>query len=252
MKTALVIGAASGIGLGIADAMEKVGFEVIRADIAFTEENKNTKYVDGTNVESIEKLRMFFQENAIVLDCLIITIGAIDEGNISDYQATNLYWMIDVNLLTNYRLVQQFIPYLKQSKTPRILLTGSAAGLGSFDDTYNLMPYIVSKHAVYGFFKAINHDLSKEGIQVSLFLPNRVKGKLSENSKNMREKFLHENCKTPKGVQTANDLADPYTIALDVVEKFLSGKTYISNNPQMILNNLLKELSKIKKDLLDE
>ena len=255
MKTALVIGAASGIGRGIADAIYDIGFKVIRADISFPKERQDhtVRYIDATNEGSIIGLTNFLKENSITPDCLIITIGAIDEGRVTDYQIQNLSWMIDINLLAPYRLVQHLIPFLRNSNKPKILLTGSGAGLGLFEDTHNLMPYIVSKHALIGYFKALRTDLAKEEIQVSLFLPNRIKGRLSENSSKMRETFLKEKSLSNKGEQPANfDLAEPYEIAVEVLKKFLAGKTYISNNPQMILDKLQGELFEVKRELFDE
>lgn len=253
MKTAIVIGAASGIGKGLANAMSDLGIKVINADTAYplNKQDNVAWHVDATNHESIRALTNNLQEDGITLDYLVITIGAIDEGQVSDYPEKNLAWMLDVNLLAPYRLIQHFLPFLKNSKSPKILLTGSAAGLGSFEDTYGLMPYIVSKHAVMGYFKALRYELSRDGVEVSLFLPNRIKGRLSENSALMREAFLNENNTLITGAQQTNiELTEPDEIATEVVERFLDGKTYISNNPQMMIDKLERELTQMRKDLL--
>ncbi|WP_118193072.1 SDR family NAD(P)-dependent oxidoreductase [Albibacterium indicum] len=253
MKTAIVIGAASGIGKGLANAMSDLGIKVINADTAYpmNKQGDVAWHVDATNQESIRALTNNLQEDHITVDYLVITIGAIDEGQVSDYPVKNLSWMLDVNLLAPYRLIQHFLPFLKNSKSPKILLTGSAAGLGSFEDTYGLMPYIVSKHAVMGYFKALHYELSRDGVEVSLFLPNRIKGRLSENSALMRETFLNENNTIIKGAQQTNiELIEPDEIAIEVVQKFLAGKTYISNNPQMMIDKLERELIQMRKDLL--
>ncbi|WDF66799.1 SDR family NAD(P)-dependent oxidoreductase [Sphingobacterium oryzagri] len=255
MRTTLVLGAASGIGKGLADEMHNIGFVVIRADLAFPKEShqKLTRYVDATDEESIAALTHFFAENYGALDCLVITIGAIDEGRVADYKVQELSWMIDINLLSVYRFVQNFIPFLRLSTKPRILLTGSAAGLGAFESTNNLMPYIISKHALIGYFKALRDELSFAGFQVSLFLPNRIKGELSKNSAEMRRRFFNQSHPSIKGMQPPSlQLVAPEKIAKEVVEKFLAGKSYISNNPSLIVDKLQSELSEIKKELLDE
>ena len=255
LKTAIVIGAASGIGKGLANAMHNLDIKVIYADISYPINNQDNAvwHVDATEENSIKALTNNLREDSVTLDYLMITLGAIDEGQVSDYPEKNLSWMLDVNLLAPYRLIQHFLPFLKNSKSPKILLTGSAAGLGFFEDTYGLMPYIVSKHALMGYFKALHHELSKDGIGISLFLPNRIKGRLNENSALMRETFLKENNILIKGAQQANiELTDPHEIAAEVVEKFLAGKTYISNNPQMMIDKLERELTKMRKDLFDE
>lgn len=253
MKTALVIGAGSGIGQGIADIMDEMDVTVVRADISFPleREDKTIRHLDATDNRSIHRLTDFLSGESINIDYLIITIGAIDEGQVTDYPEQSLSWMLDINILTSYRLVQHLIPFLRNSS--KVLLTGSAAGLGSFGDTYNLMPYIVSKHGLMGYFKVLRQELANEGIQVSLLLPNRVKGKLSENSTTMRALFLDEKGASTKGAQQSNiDLVAPLDVAKEFIESFLAGKTYISNNPQMIIDKLQAELTEIRKDLLDE
>lgn len=251
-QTVFVVGAGSGIGRGIAEAFEVQGFRVYRADLSYSTKSDNNLefYVDAIDGKSVNGLVQHLVENLITPDYLIITIGAIDEGNIADYSAEHLSWIIEINLIATYRLVQHFLPLIRNSKDPKILLTGSAAGLGSFDETYKLMPYIIAKHALMGCFKAIHQDLGKEGIQVSLFIPNRIKGNLSENSAIMRARTLKEVAPTEKGAQQANVLlAEPKEIATPVIEEFLAGKKYITNNPAMIIDKLEQELLAMKREL---
>lgn len=254
-KSALVIGAASGIGQGIAQELHTQGINVIQADIIFPKEHqeKNKRYLDATDDKSIKVLSEYFIENSIPLDFLIITIGAIDEGLAFDYPVQNLKWMLDVNILTSHRLVQEFTALLQKSKEPKVLLTGSSAGIGAFDDTHKLMPYIVSKHGLMGYFKSLRHEFAAMNIQVSLLIPSRIKGSLSENSATMRQKSLYEESENNKGSQLSNiDLTDPEEIAKEFVEKFLKGKTYISNNPHMIIEKLKSELMDFRNELFDE
>lgn len=253
MKTALIVGSASGIGHGIADVLRTNDVHVIQADISFPEDGQDTfiRHMDATNEESIVTLTDFLRKESICLDYLIITTGAIDEGRTIDYPKQHLTWMLDINLLAPYRLVQHFTPFLRDSDSPKILLTGSGAGFGFFDDSQELLPYIVSKHALMGYFKVLRQEFAKQGIQVSLLLPNRIAGKLSENSEKMRNIFLHESNGGAKGTQPSNlKLIEPHEVAQFFIEEFLAGKTYISNNPQMVIDKLQAELTEIKNDLL--
>jgi len=251
MKIALIIGAASGIGLGISNALRKKEIHVIDADIAFNEsEQTSTKrYVDASCETSITSLTEFFRKESIQLDYLIITIGIIDEGHSLLYPSQNLAWMLKINVIAPYLLVQHLNPFLSKSDSPKILLTGSAAGLGSTDDSSNLMPYIVCKHALMGYFKVLHNELSEQGIQVSLLLPNRIAGKLSENSATLRRTFLKEKDDFSKGLQpSTNKVVEASNVATGYIEDFLDGKTYISNNPSIILDKLQAELDQMKQN----
>ena len=255
MKIALIIGAASGIGLGISNALRNKEIHVIDADIAFNEsEQTSTKrYVDASCETSITSLTEFLRKESIQLDYLIITIGTIDEGHSLLYPSQNLTWMLKINVIAPYQLVQHLNPFLSESNSPKILLTGSAAGLGSTDDSSNLMPYIVCKHALMGYFKVLQNELGKQGIQVSLLLPNRIAGKLSENSAKLRKTFLEEEDDFSKGLQpNTNKVVQASNVAPGFVEDFLDGKTYISNNPSIILDKLQEQLDEMKQNLTSE
>lgn len=251
MKIALIIGAASGIGLGISDALRRKGTHVIDADIAFkeSEQTPTKRHVDASCEASITGLTQFLRKESIQLDYLIITVGAIDEGHSLLYPGQNLAWMLKINVIAPYLLVQYLIPFLSESSSPKILLTGSAAGLGSTDDSSNLMPYIVSKHALVGYFKVLHNELVKQGIQVSLLLPTRIAGKLSENSARLRSAFLEENEDISKGVQpAANKVVQASSVAPHFIDEFLDGKIYISNNPSMMLDKLQAEIDEMQEN----
>lgn len=255
MKTGLVVGAASGIGRGLADVLHEMEVMVIRADIAFPKnaQNINFEYVDASDEASVIALTQHLHGKSIVIDYLIITIGAIDEGSVLSYPVKNLSWMLEANILAQYRLVKHLTPFLQKSISPKILLTGSSAGLGALDAETNLMPYIISKHALMGLFKTVHGELSKKNIQISLLLPHRIKGNLSKNSADLRKVVLNEEVDYLKGAQRTDvDLDDSYDFAKFSIKRFLEGKTYISNNPLMIVGTLEAELSEIKKDLLIE
>lgn len=251
METAIVIGAASGIGKGFVSALKDKGIFVIEGDINIVSSAQtDTKFhVNALDQSSISDFQKKVSEKIDHLDYLIITIGAIDEGNMMTYPSESLTWMIEANLLSPYRIIQSFIPLLLKSHHSRVLLSGSLAGLGHFSDSHNLGPYIIAKHALMGYFKVLHHELSQQEIQVSLLIPNKVSGNLSHNSAKMRSDTLGE-AYNQKGNQPKHTvLSDPDKITPQFLEDFLSGHIYISNNKNLVIDKLEMELNYLKDNL---
>src|SRR5690606_24503798 len=101
----------------------------------------------------------------------------------------------------------------------------------------NLGPYIISKHALTGYAKALRSELKEKGIQVSLLLPNRIIGNLAENSAVMRKNSLNESTNILKGAQPPEAiLTHPDQYSTGFIKEFLQGKQYIFNNEELVFN----------------
>jgi NAD(P)-dependent dehydrogenase (short-subunit alcohol dehydrogenase family) len=241
MKNVLVIGGADGIGKGIADELVSRGYTVYIADIKPVE--GRYYYVDATNPLSVAECYAKISRQVSSLDLLIITIGAIDQGAITDASPKKWQWMLDINLLATAKIVTTFLPLVKASTEKRILVTGSGSGLGAYEAASQLGLYTISKHAMLGYFKVLRAELATDQIQVSLLLPSAIKGNLAGNSAAMRSAHLGMSYNDALGQQPAGRvLADAATLAPLFVDQLLSGKPVITNDPDLILGKMKKEL----------
>ena len=69
------------------------------------------------------------------------------------------------------------------------------------------------------------------------------------HSARLRRTYLDEKDDFSKGLQpSSNKVVDANNVAPDFIEDFLDGKTYISNNPSIILDRLQAELDQMKQN----
>ncbi len=242
MINALVIGGADGVGKGIADELRRRGYAVYVADLKPAE--GNYFFVDATSPSSVADCYGQVSSQLSALDLLIITIGAIDQGAITEAGPEKWQWMLDVNLLAPVRLVQAFLPLVRASQQKRIVLAGSGSGMGGYNGESQLGLYTVAKHAMLGYFKVLREELAQEGITVSLLLPSAIKGNLAGNSAAMRTDKLGMPYDDAAGQQPAHrTLTDAANIAEQFADDILAGKALITNDPELILGKMNDELA---------
>jgi NAD(P)-dependent dehydrogenase (short-subunit alcohol dehydrogenase family) len=202
-KVAVVTGAASGIGRGIANRCAAEGMHVVLADVerdplAQVEEelmrsgaevlslqvdvSKSTE-VEGLALKALER---FGAVHLLFNNAGIATIGPIWENTLEDCQ-----WVIGVNLWGVIHGLRAFVPImLKQETECHIVNTASMAGLMS---SHPSSTYQLTKHAVVALSENVYHALAELGakIKVSVLCPGWVNTRILESERN-RPAVLHE------------------------------------------------------------
>ena len=189
MKTVLITGATSGIGLATASTLGEHGFSLIlcgrnTAKLAeLKEELSNITPVetlvfdvrDKENVTSqIASLKAPFNE----IDILINNAGnahgmdPIDKGSLEDWDA-----MIDINVKGLLYVSKAIIPQMRDRKHGQIINIGSTAGKEVYP---NGNVYCGSKHAVDAITTGMRLDLNPYGIRVGAINPGLVETNFSE------------------------------------------------------------------------
>lgn len=248
LRYALVIGGASGIGRGMAEVLSNSGYLVLIADRIVDEVNPWHFKVDAVDPASVSALAERLRTVTDSLEVIMVTAGGIDEGSVFGQAPERWKWMLEINLMTAVHAIDIFLPFLQKADAPKVLLTGSFAGLGS-PSLPGLSLYTVAKHALIGYYRAARIELSALGIQLSLLLPSAVIGNLAANSATMRQEKLGEIPDVNKGSQPAGRmLADAKSVAPLFVKEFLAGKSIISNAPEILINKLAEELDLLRSE----
>lgn len=183
-KTAVVTGAASGIGAAIAAAYLREGANVLAIDLpgkAFDAEHGSHTHFhrlqqDITLPDAPANIVAAAAERLGGIDILVnnagISIGAGIEETTDDLWET----IMGVNVTAMFKITRAAVPYLKQSKAGRIINLGSImsemAGPGLF-------AYGTSKHAVAGMTKAMAVDLGQYGVTANYLQPGAIVTALS-------------------------------------------------------------------------
>ena len=169
MKKVLVVGGSSGIGKGIAIEMAKNGFEVtvLARD---KEKLEDLKYENcklnlscySVDVNNDAELDAFVYKYDKTIDILINAIGGVYgiHGDFESLSLENWKEAYNINLFLTVKMVQVFLPHLKNAKESLIINISSLAGErpGRFNPHYGsakaslnyLTKYLAKTFGVFG------------------------------------------------------------------------------------------------------
>lgn len=203
-KVAVITGAASGIGRGIAEKCVRVGMKVVLADIeerALRNTEAELKAMGGTvlcvrtDVSSrtdVEALACAGFDTFGNVHLLFNNAGVAAGGPPWEATWNDWEWVIGVNLWGVIHGVKVFTPLmLAQNTECHIVNTSSGAGLtaGSFS-----APYAVTKHAVVALSESLYLTLQKRNalVKVSVLCPGTVRTNIPNVERNRPEQLKNE------------------------------------------------------------
>lgn len=182
-RTALVTGAASGIGRGIVEAYVEEGARVIAVDLA--EDQLRDVYRDVASVICLVQDISTEDAPQILVDAAKSRFGGLDilvnnagiAGDLVELHLTSdEMWrrVMSTNLDPVFRITREFVPVLAESSAPRVINTGSVCSMFAIP---LVGTYTASKHAILGLTKSYAIELGKFGITVNCLMPgNTVTG----------------------------------------------------------------------------
>src|SRR6185436_15948220 len=189
-KSAMVTGAAMGMGMLMARKLAQRGWNVFAGVLPGLDSRQLTDGVkltvieqDVTDVGMVRKgaAKVAAELNGAGLDLLINNAGIanIATGVIEGVDLEQAKRLFDVNVFGQVRVVQAFLPLLHQSRqSPRIINFSSGA-------VRVPMPcsgiYNMSKYAVEGMTNTLRYELAKFGIQVTSIEPGAVRTPMTAN-----------------------------------------------------------------------
>jgi 3-oxoacyl-[acyl-carrier protein] reductase len=184
-QTAIVTGAATGIGEAISERLSRAGAIVAVADLNI--EGANTVaarlggkafsvQVDVAQLESIETTVAEVLRRAGRIDILVNNAGVAGKAA-PLWEQSNDDWQtaIAINLTAIFYFCRSVVPHMRQQQYGRIVNIASIAGK---EGNPCMVPYSATKAAVIGLTKSLGKELATEGICVNAVAPAVVQTKM--------------------------------------------------------------------------
>ena len=190
-KTAIITGAGTGIGKGIALKFAENNFNLILASRNVDNLNKvkkdcdllnnDSSYVIQTDITDEKSVDNLFSESKSKfgkIDVLINNAGVFDGGAIDEISVETWDKVISVNLRGSFLCLRQAMKLMKSQKYGRIVNIGSISGQVP---RLHSAPYTTSKFGLTGLTKAAALEGRDFNIVVSIVHPGNVITELRAN-----------------------------------------------------------------------
>lgn len=173
MKTAIVTGGSSGIGLKTAEALRDKGYKVYDLSRREAENEGITHiYADVTKEETVAEAIKTIMAECKQIDILVCCAGMGVSGAVEFLQDAETRRQFDVNLFGTINTVRAALPYMRKAGTGKIICISSVAAVYSIPfQAY----YSASKAAINSFVDALSNEVKPFGIQVSAVMPGDIK-----------------------------------------------------------------------------
>ncbi|HJR95900.1 MAG TPA: SDR family oxidoreductase [Gaiellaceae bacterium] len=177
-RTAIVCGASSGIGLGIAESLAGEGADVVmfarrRALLEQQAERLGGLAVPGdvTKAEDLERLVSTAVDTYGGIDILVNNSGGPPRTTAAELDAAKVEAAVELLLVSIVRLTGLCLPYLERSPAGRVVTVTSSSVREPID---NLALSNSIRPGIAGWSKSLARELGPKGITVNCIAPGRI------------------------------------------------------------------------------
>ena len=187
MKTVVVTGGSSGIGLDIAKAYSREGANIVllarnqaRLNEAVNECETLLKYdtqqvlsfsVDVTNKAKLTDAVIAIKQQVGDPDLLVLSAGIVASECFIEQDDDHFDAIIQTNLMGSRAVARAFLPGMIKRKSGQVCFISSLGGIIS---TYGYSAYGASKFAIVGMAGCMRQELAEYNIGVSVVCPPEV------------------------------------------------------------------------------
>jgi 3-oxoacyl-[acyl-carrier protein] reductase len=197
-QTAVVTGAATGIGESIARRLANAGASVAIADVdrssaeqtAFSIPNAFAIQVDVTDDASVRQAFAGVLAKTGRIDILVNNAGIAGKAApITEQDDESWHRTIAVNLTGVFQCIRAVLPSMRERGYGRIVNIASIAGK---EGNPNMVPYSATKAGVIGLTKAVAKEVATEGICINAVAPAVVQTKILDQLTPQQVSYMTE------------------------------------------------------------
>jgi NAD(P)-dependent dehydrogenase (short-subunit alcohol dehydrogenase family) len=244
-KVAVVTGAASGIGFGLAQRFAEEGMKVVVADIedpALADAERRLKglgevlavHTDVSKESEVRALAAatldaFGRVDVLCNNAGVATLAPIWETTWNDWR-----WLSGVNVEGVLNGIRAFVPTMIEQDEGYVINTSSTGGVA----TAAWGGYGVTKHAVVACSEALHHGLRGLGsnVKAAVLLPGWTRTRIMQSERNRPSELQNASppVPSPKVVEAVEAItratengAEPSEVADAVIAAMAEGRFYI-------------------------
>ncbi|MEO8697684.1 MAG: SDR family NAD(P)-dependent oxidoreductase [Acidimicrobiales bacterium] len=199
-KVAVITGAASGIGFGLAEHAAGIGMRLVMADVEEVALRDSAERLRGTGAEvrhvvtdvsseaSVMSLAATTNEYFGPVSLLCNNAGVNSPGPTWELTRADWEWVLGVNLWGVIHGIRAFVPDMVARNEGYVVNTSSMGGLLI---SPQIAPYSASKHGVIAISETMWRELADAGsnVGVSVVCPGYVSTRLLDSKRNWLDRF---------------------------------------------------------------
>lgn len=231
-KTAVVTGAARGIGREIALRLAQEGAAVVVIDVRDASETiaelqkqgfeAMALAVDITDFSAVERAVRAITDWKGTIDILVNNAGIIARGSILELTSEQWLKVMDVNVNGTFYWCKAVLPLMVAAQFGKIVNVTSIAG--KMGDITAAVVYGTSKGAINTLTRSLARQMAEFGINVNAVAPHAIDTDMSADWSDEKRKTVIESIPL-KRMGTAREVADAVLFLASDESSFITGET---------------------------
>ena len=232
-KTALVTGAARGIGKALAVRFAKEGANVAFTDLVINEDAEQTKkeieafgvkceaYAsDASNFEETEKLVNKVKEDFGRIDILVNNAGITKDGLLMRMSEAQWDLVLKINLKSAFNYIHAVLPIMLRQRGGSIINMASVVGVHGNAGQAN---YAASKAGMIALAKSVAQEVGSRGIRANAIAPGFIETAMTAALPEEVRKEWAAKIPLRRG-GTPDDIADVATFLASDMSGYVTGQ----------------------------
>jgi short-subunit dehydrogenase len=245
-RTAVVTGAASGIGreialalarsgcdLGLVD-LDRDGLETAAGEIRRLGRRASTHVADVADAVRMQALAAEVQEAHGGVQILVNNAGVALAATVIEHTLEDWRWILGVNLWGVIHGCHFFLPHLLRADEAQIVNVSSAAGIIGIPVQVS---YCASKFAVRGLSESLREELSGTSVGVTTVFPGPIATNIAASARSA------EGWDGALPVERFRDFSGPAAAAGAIVAAIRSNRARLLITPQAVAGDAVKRLA---------
>lgn len=229
-KTALITGAAGGIGAVVARTLHACGATVALTDMTaeplekLAKELKERVHCFACNLSDSEAVKKMAKEAETTMgsiDILVNNAGLTRDGLFMRMKDEDWQLVLDVNLTAGFRLSRAVLRGMMKRRTGRIINIASIVGVTGNAGQAN---YSASKAGMIGMTKCLAAEVASRGITANCIAPGFIRTAMTDVLPEEQKRALSVNIPMGK-LGTPEDVAAAITFLASNEAAYITGQT---------------------------